>query len=103
MSEYDESSNSYSSTSISIKEKLPLNYINEKLLKKICFLLEALIDLNPVKKLRKDKTKFDLKNIDFKDDNGEIDPIQMNTTDSTFLLDNDDAIIFDIHRKNNKK
>lgn len=49
------------------------------------------------------KTKFDLKNIDFKDDNGEIDPIQMNTTDSTFLLDNDDAIIFDIHRKNNKK
>ena len=63
MSEYDESSNSYSSTSISIPEKSPINYINEKLLKKICFLLEALINLNPVKQLRKDKTIFDLKRL----------------------------------------
>jgi len=66
MSEYDESNNSYSSTTISIPEKLSRNYINEKLLKKICILLEALIDLNPVKNLKKktiNKTIFDLKRL----------------------------------------
>ena len=66
MSEYDESNNSYSSTTISIPEKLSRNYINEKLLKKICILLEALIDLNPVKNLKKEtinKTIFDLKRL----------------------------------------
>ena len=48
------------------------------------------------------KEKFDLKNISFDTDtNGEINPIQNNTTDSKFLFDNDDAIIFDIKRKNN--
>ena len=47
------------------------------------------------------KQKFDLKNIKFDyDDNGEVDPIKNNTTDSRFLFDNDDAIIFDIRRKN---
>ena len=47
------------------------------------------------------KPKFDLKNINFDyDDNGEVDPIKNNTTDSKFLFDNDDAIIFDIRRKN---
>ena len=46
------------------------------------------------------KQKFDLKNIVFEPDvNGEIDPIKTNTTDSKFLLDSDDAIIFDIKRK----
>lgn len=46
------------------------------------------------------REKFDLKNITFdKAPNGEIDPIKTNTTDSSFLLDNDDAIIFDIRRK----
>ncbi len=32
------------------------------------------------------------------DNNGDIDPIKSNTTDSNFLFDNDDAIIFDIKR-----
>ena len=46
------------------------------------------------------KKKFDLKNIKFDTkDNGELDPIKNNTTDSNFLFDNDDAIIFDIKRK----
>ena len=46
------------------------------------------------------KTKFNLKNIQFeKDVNGDTDPIKTNTTDSNFLFDNDDAIIFDIKRK----
>ena len=46
------------------------------------------------------KQKFDLKNLTFdKAPNGDVDPIKNNTTDSSFLLDNDDAIIFDIHRK----
>lgn len=47
------------------------------------------------------KPKFDLKNIKFdSNDNGDVDPIKSNTTDSKFLFDNDDAIIFDIRRKN---
>ncbi len=46
------------------------------------------------------KEKFNLKNIEFnKESNGDIDPIKNNTTNSSFLLDNDDAIIFDINRK----
>ena len=48
----------------------------------------------------KKKKKFDLKNIDFDmKANGDVDPIKSNTTDSTFLFDNDDAIIFEINRK----
>lgn len=48
------------------------------------------------------KQKFDLKNISFDSDiNGDTDPIKNNTTDSRFLFDNDDAIIFDIRRKDN--
>ena len=48
------------------------------------------------------KEKFDLKNINFDtNEYGEVDPIKSNTTDSRFLFDNDDAIIFDIKRKNN--
>lgn len=47
------------------------------------------------------KIKFDLKNLDFETDaNGDVDPIRNNTTDSNFLFNNDDAIIFDINRKN---
>lgn len=46
------------------------------------------------------KPKFDLKNIKFEEsDNGDVDPIKHNTTDSNFLFDNEDAIIFDINRK----
>ena len=66
MSEYDESNNSSLSTSISMPGELSRNYINEKLLKKICILLEALIDLNPVRKSKKEminKTIFDLKRL----------------------------------------
>ena len=48
------------------------------------------------------KPKFDLKNIKFdaEDNDTDVDPIQHNTTDSSFLFDNDDAIIFDINKKN---
>ena len=49
------------------------------------------------------KQKFNLKNIKFdRNSSGEIDPIKTNTTDSNFLLENDDAIIFDIKRNNNQ-
>ena len=48
------------------------------------------------------KEKFNLKNLEFdKSSNGDIDPIKNNTTDSNFLIDTEDAIIFDINRKNN--
>lgn len=46
------------------------------------------------------KEKFDPTHVDFSSD-GEIDPIQYNTTDSSYLLNNDDAIVFDF--KKNKK
>ena len=50
------------------------------------------------------KEKFDLKNIKFdRMPNGDIDPIKENTTDSNFLIENDDAIIFDMKRNDNKK
>jgi len=47
------------------------------------------------------KPKFDLKKIKFdSEDNNDVDPIQHNTTDNSFLFNNDDAIIFDINKKN---
>ena len=46
------------------------------------------------------KPKFDLKNLKFDvADNGDVDPIKSNTTDSNFLFDNEDAIVFDINKK----
>ena len=48
------------------------------------------------------KPKFDLKNLQFETDTyGDTEPIKSNTTDSNFLFNNDDAIIFDIKRKGN--
>lgn len=49
----------------------------------------------------KPKKKFDANNIDFKDDDNEYNPIQTDTTDSSYLFDNEDAII--VNLKNKKK
>lgn len=44
--------------------------------------------------------KFDLKNIDFRDnERNEFDPIQTNTTDSKYLFDNEDAIVVNLKKK----
>lgn len=47
------------------------------------------------------KIKFDPDNLNWGDLDGEINPIQMNTTDSTYLFENDDAIV--VNLKNKKK
>ena len=49
------------------------------------------------------RKKFNLKNINFTDENREIDPIQTDTTDSSIVFDNDDAIISNSKRRKNKK
>ena len=46
--------------------------------------------------------KFDLKNINFKDDRDEFDPIKMNTSDSNYIFDNSDAIIMNLKNKKKK-
>ena len=43
--------------------------------------------------------KFDLKNINFRDERNEIDPIQTDTTDSKFLFNNSDAIVVNLKKK----
>lgn len=48
------------------------------------------------------KIKFDPNNLNWGDLNGEIDPIQMNTTDASYLFDNEDAIIVDLKNKKKK-
>lgn len=45
------------------------------------------------------RKKFNLKNIDFKDERDEIDPVQTDTTDSKFLFNNDDAVIVNLKKK----
>lgn len=45
------------------------------------------------------KKKFDLKHLDFKDERDEINPVQTNTTDSSYLFDNEDAIIVNFKNK----
>lgn len=51
------------------------------------------------------KTKFTPKNIDFDSipDDVEVDPVQTDITDSSYLFDNEDAIIFDIKNKKNSQ
>jgi len=53
----------------------------------------------------KRKPKFNYSNVDFTDKNNssEIDPIKTDTSDSSFLFDNDDAIIVDLKRGNSNK
>ena len=50
----------------------------------------------------KRKPKFNYSNMDFTDKNNsaEIDPIKTDTSDSSFLFDNDDAIIVDLKKGN---
>ena len=48
------------------------------------------------------KIKFDPNNLNWGNADGQIDPIQMNVTDSTYLFDNSDAIIVDLKNKKKK-
>lgn len=43
--------------------------------------------------------KFDLKNINFKDERNEYNPIQTDTSDSSYLFDNEDAIVVNFKNK----
>lgn len=46
------------------------------------------------------RKKFDLKNLNFIDENNEYNPIQTDSTDSNYLFDNDDAIIVNLKNGN---
>lgn len=48
------------------------------------------------------KIKFDPNHLNWGNSDGQIDPIQMNVTDSTYLFDNSDAIIVDLKNKKKK-
>lgn len=45
------------------------------------------------------KKKFDFKNINFKDERNEFNPVQTDTTDSNYLFDNEDAIVLNLKNK----
>lgn len=45
------------------------------------------------------KKKFDFKNVNFRDENDEYNPVQTDITDSKYLFDNEDAIVVDIKKK----
>ena len=45
------------------------------------------------------KKKFNPKKLDFKDERNEFDPVQTDTTDSSYLFDNEDAIVVNLKRK----
>ena len=46
------------------------------------------------------KKKFNLKNINFEDERNEINPVQTDVTDSSYLFDNEDAIIVNLKKGN---
>ena len=50
----------------------------------------------------KKKKKFDFQHINFEDNNGDIDPIQMNDTDGAAFFNNTDGISFSFKKKNNE-
>lgn len=45
------------------------------------------------------RKKFSPKNVDFRDENNEIDPIQTDITDSKYVFDNEDAIVVNLKKK----
>lgn len=47
--------------------------------------------------------KFDIKNMNFIDDNNETNPVQIDATDSKYLFDNEDAIIVNFKNKNGQQ
>lgn len=47
--------------------------------------------------------KFDIKNMNFMDENNEFNPVQTDVTDSKYLFDNEDAIIVNFKKGNSKK
>ena len=51
---------------------------------------------------KEEKPKWNPKRVKFEpDENGEVDPIQTNTTDSSYFFDNEDAISFNLGNNNN--
>lgn len=50
----------------------------------------------------KSNKKFDLKNLDFTDERNEYNPVQTDTTDSSYLFDNEDAIVVNLKNRKNK-
>ena len=65
------------------------------------FTKSSLDDVHDDDDSKKKKQKFNPKDVDFSDETHEIDPIQIDTTDSEFLFNNDSAIIFDMKNNNN--
>lgn len=45
------------------------------------------------------KPKFDLKNLDFTDERHEVNPVKTDTTDLSYLFDNEDAITYTFKNK----
>lgn len=45
------------------------------------------------------RKKFSPKNVDFRDENNEIDPVQTDVTDSKYVFDNEDAIVVNLKKK----
>ena len=45
------------------------------------------------------RKKFSPKNVDFRDENNEIDPIQTDVTNSKYVFDNEDAIVVNLKKK----
>lgn len=45
--------------------------------------------------------KFDIKHINFKDERNEYNPVQTDTSDSSYLFDNEDAIVVNLKKKKN--
>lgn len=43
--------------------------------------------------------KFDFRHVDFTDDRNEVDPVQIDNTDSKYLFDNDDAVVVNLKKK----
>ena len=64
------------------------------------FDFEKYIDSHTVDEDENNK-KFDYKHINFKDERNEINPIQTDTSDSSYIFDNEDAIIVNLRKKNN--
>ena len=46
--------------------------------------------------------KFNPRNVNFRDENNEIDPIQTDTTDANYMFDNQDAIIVNLRKRRKK-
>lgn len=91
-------------TGVAVLDFMPSKYKETHKVKNFDFAKFQSGIANDTTEINKKTTTFKAKDIDFDafDDNEDVNPIQTDITDSNYLFNNEDAIVFDMHRDTKK-